>query len=382
LYNKGKEKLEFILITGKIIIYRTVLQIVGDIDLEKYHLKSRNIIPLDEYLGIDKLPFKISVRAMVEIAYWGQNQPSFEKARKIIERVHGINLSYITIKNVTEYIGNIVFQNLLNKTNEVWNNRANIDIDTKKDKLILYIESDGATVNTIIEDENGSTWKENKLGIFFSDKDMYKRKNNANMIIHKEFISYLGNVDTFRILLFYKAVELKYWEYENIVFISDGATWLRNMISELFPEAIQILDKYHLIENIYEYANFIFNENKKKAEKFKDKIIGYCYSNEYDLIIKELRKYKNIKIPVGVCNLPVYLEHNKDKIDYSTYEHNGWFVGSGAIESSNKTVVQQRLKRAGMRWSVKGANALLTLRCYEESSNWDKIEKIVIDKLS
>ena len=41
-------------------------------------------------------------------------------------------------------------------------------------------------------------------------------------------------------------------------------------------------------------------------------------------------------------------EHNKDKIDYSRYEHNGWFVGSGAIESSNKTVTQLRLKQAGM----------------------------------
>ena len=46
--------------TGKITIYRTVLQIVGDIDLEKHNLKSKLIVPLDEYLGIDKLPFKAS----------------------------------------------------------------------------------------------------------------------------------------------------------------------------------------------------------------------------------------------------------------------------------------------------------------------------------
>ena len=133
------------------------------------------------------------------------------------------------------------------------------------------MESDGSAVNTRIEDENGSTWKENKSAIFFNNKDMYKRKDKANMITHKEFVSYLGSVDTFRILLFSKVVELKYWEYENIVFISDGATWLRNMINELFPEAIQILDKYHLIESIYQYANFIFKEEKKKVEDLKIK---------------------------------------------------------------------------------------------------------------
>ena len=151
------------------------------------------------------------------------------------------------------------------------------------------------------------------------------------------------------------------------------------MINELFPEAIQILDKFHLIENIYEYAKYIFNEDMIKVEKFKNKIIDYCYSNEYNLIVKELNKYKNISIPKTICNLPIYLENNKDKINYFKYEHSGWFVGSGAIESSNKTVVQLRLKQAGMRWSVDGANYIITLRCMCESNNWNKIEKIVVD---
>ncbi len=56
-------------------------------------------------------------------------------------------------------------------------------------------------------------------------------------------------------------------------------------------------------------------------------------------------------------------------------------IGSGAMESSNKTVVQSILKQAGMRWSAGGANAILTLRCYAESGNWNIIEKIVIEEL-
>lgn len=49
--------------------------------------------------------------------------------------------------------------------------------------------------------------------------------------------------------------------------------------------------------------------------------------------MREIRKYKVIQIPKTVYNLPVYLENNKDKINYSVYEHNNWFVGSEAIES-------------------------------------------------
>lgn len=369
------------MITKKITIYRTILQIVGDINLEDYNLKSKLIVPLDEYLGIDKLPFKVSVRAMIEIAFWGQNQPSFQRAKEIIKRVLGIEISYVTVMNITEYIGKLVFEYNYNKAVEIWNSRAKIETDTPNKKGTLYIQADGAAINTRIEDENGSTWRENKLGILFSESDMYKRKDKSNIINHKEYVSFIGSVDIFRILVFAKAVELEYWKYENIIFISDGATWLRNMINELFPEAIQILDKYHLIENIYQYGKFIFNEDMKKVEKFKDKLIGYCYSNEYELIVKELKKYKDILLPTTICNLPVYLEHNKDKIDYSKYEHNTWFIGSGAIESSNKTVAQLRLKQAGMRWSVDGANYMIALRCMCESNNWNKIEKIVVDSI-
>lgn len=369
------------LITGKITIHRTVLQIIEDINLKKCNLESKLIIPLDEYLGIDKLPFKVSIKAMIEIAFWGQNQVSFKRASEMIKKVLGVEISPNQVQKITKYIGKEVFDYETTKAKERWQDRANLDVFSLTKKGTLYIESDGAAVNTRVEDKNGSTWKENKLGIFFRDNDLFKRKNKANVINHKEYVSYVGDVDTFRMLVFGKAVELGYWKYETIVFISDGATWLRKMISELFPEAIQILDKFHLIENIYQYANFVFNDDKKKVERFKDKIIGYCYSKEYKMIEKEFKKYKDIQIPTAVCNLPIYIEHNKDKIDYSTYEKNGWFVGSGAIESSNKTIVQFRLKQAGMRWSVDGANYVIALRCYWESGKWNKIEKIVTNSI-
>ena len=113
---------------------------------------------------------------MVEIAFWGQNQPSFQKAAQIIKRVLGIEISYVTVMNITEYIGKLVYDYNYNKALEIWNNRANLDMEIKVKKRTFYIQVDGAAINTRIEDENGSTWKENKLGIFFSENDMYIRK--------------------------------------------------------------------------------------------------------------------------------------------------------------------------------------------------------------
>ena len=114
---------------------------------------------------------------MIEIAFWGQNQPSFQKASEIIYRVHNIKISYVTVMNITKFIGKIVYNYNYNKALEIWNNRTNIEMQSTSKKGTLYIQADGAAVNTRIEDENGSTWRENKLGIFFSESDMYKRKN-------------------------------------------------------------------------------------------------------------------------------------------------------------------------------------------------------------
>ena len=97
------------MLNGKIEIYRTILQINDIIDLDKYNLKSKLITPLDEYLGIDKLPFKVSLKMMIEIAFWGQNQASFQKASEIIYRVYGVKISYVTVMKITKYVGKLVY---------------------------------------------------------------------------------------------------------------------------------------------------------------------------------------------------------------------------------------------------------------------------------
>jgi hypothetical protein len=59
-----------------------------------------------------------------------------------------------------------------------------------------------------------------------------------------------------------------------------------------------------------------------------------------------------------------------NSIDYASYLEKGYFIGSGAIESANKIILQKRLKQAGMRWNVDSAQSLLTLRAKRESGLW------------
>jgi hypothetical protein len=60
-------------------------------------------------------------------------------------------------------------------------------------------------------------------------------------------------------------------------------------------------------------------------------------------------------------------------MDYVSYRQAGYPVGSGSVESACKVVVQERMKQAGMRWSRKGAQAMLALRSVLLSDRWDEI---------
>jgi hypothetical protein len=74
----------------------------------------------------------------------------------------------------------------------------------------------------------------------------------------------------------------------------------------------------------------------------------------------------------GVC---AYLETNRDRMDYREYRQRGLLIGSGAIESAHRTVMQRRLKRSGQRWSIRGAQQVLNLRVCQMSDRWDLVRQ-------
>ncbi len=157
-----------------------------------------------------------------------------------------------------------------------------------------------------------------------------------------------------------------------------AATWIRNMYDEIFPDAIQILDLYHLCENTYEYAKAVFHDKESEYRPWAEKIISWLKCGEKDMVMEELKKYRRRRLKKGKVNLQTYIENNANKINYPDYKAAGYYVGSGAIESGNKVVLQKRLKPAGMRWDETTAQYLLTLRAKYESGLWvQDVEKYI-----
>jgi hypothetical protein len=182
----------------------------------------------------------------------------------------------------------------------------------------------------------------------------------------------LGSKDEFKKALLSAAIRAGYEEGMQVICIADGADWLWRMFDELFPGCRKILDYYHFEENVNAFASYVFGDTKRK-DIWVDGIKNLAFKNNTNAIIAAIEAIKvNVtKRPCGVPNLLNYINTKKDYITYGNFIDDDNIIGSGAIESGNKTVIQKRLKQPGMRWSSKGAQSAATLRTKFKSNLWD-----------
>ncbi len=91
-------------------------------------------------------------------------------------------------------------------------------------------------------------------------------------------------------------------------------------------------------------------------------------------IIKAARAYPLAGIKAAELETKAgYFETNAERMRYARFRELGMFVGSGAVEGGCKNVIGARMKRSGMRWSLRGADAISELRCQDASGRWDQI---------
>ena len=320
-------------------------------------------------------------KGMIEtITYVAQLVPSFERASETIKKLCKINVSAKQIQIISEEVGKEVFvkdKAEAKKAFEKPEEAAPQELPKYRKEGRLYILTDGSQVNTRVEDENGSTWKEMKLGLIFCDKDVIRRGDGSHTITKKEYVCYFGSAEEFKKFVFAAAAKAGYGKIEEIVVIGDGAQWIWKMCEELFPDAVQILDFYHMSENTHKYAKFIYPDNEVTRKIWANKVLDSLNTGKIEEAINLVKENKVDKAPDGVVNLYTYITNNRGRINYKFYKDNDYYIGSGAIESANKMVIQQRMKQSGMRWSINGGQYIAALRTKYESNRWDEVVDVI-----
>ena len=146
----------------------------------------------------------------------------------------------------------------------------------------------------------------------------------------------------------------------------DGADWIWNLIAERFPHAIQIVDLYHARQHLWEVAHRLHpnDEGQRKAwmKVHQKRLLD---QGKIEKLVRLLRAIPSDRPEVAekIRIEADYFEKNAERMRYPEFRRQHLFVGSGVIEAGCKTVIGSRLKQSGMFWTVRGANAILALRC-------------------
>lgn len=153
------------------------------------------------------------------------------------------------------------------------------------------------------------------------------------------------------------------------VAIGDGAAWLWNIADECFPNAIQILDKFHAKEHVHEVGKAVFGAGSDLGREWVKQRCAELDAGQIDVLIHALEAKSARSACARTC--AGYFRKHRHRMDYPTFEAMGLCVGSGVVEAGCKTAIGARMKRAGMRWSERGANAIAALRCCRLSGRYD-----------
>lgn len=286
----------------------------------------------------------------------------FEEGEEILSELLGIEVGAKQLQRVSEHYGEAIE---LEEEKVMNGEKKAKPLTTKKKDEPVYFMLDGSMVFI-----RGVGWKEIKVGRIFSGSNCIAVQAARNEIVQSLYLCHLGDHEKF----------LRKWEpyidgYRQKVFIADGAKWIWRWVEDTYPEAVQILDYFHAVEKIAEYAKWQYTEEKQRKQ-WMDMQCDRLVNDKVKEIISALEKEKGInqEAEKARVNTLSYYAGNIKRMMYKTFTDKGYDVGSGAIESAHRNVVQQRLKLSGQRWSLEGAQRIVNLRAYKKSNRWDEVK--------
>jgi hypothetical protein len=208
-----------------------------------------------------------------------------------------------------------------------------------------------------------------KLGAVFTptteDRDGWPIRN-------PDSTGYVGAVETadefgYRV---YTEAWRRGWEWATTkIVIGDGAVWIRNLADQHFPGAVQIVDLFPARQHLWDLAALLYPHDAAAKRRWMVPMKDLLDHGRTKFLVEWLREIATGQaatqpgLAEEIVKQADYFDTNSHRMQYPEFREQGFFVGSGVIEAGCKSTVGVRLKQSGMFWTVRGANAIIALRC-------------------
>lgn len=366
---------------------KPVLTIVGLVTVMRpYYLCSHchaGQFPADSELDIVNTEFSPGVRRLQALV--GQ-QSSFDQGRRELQLLAGIEVTTKAVERTAEAVGADIAQCDQKEIDRAIQLQLPLEIGPKVP--ILYILMDGTGVPVRKSETEGRPGKtpgqpartrEVKLGCVFTQTGL---DEEGRPIRDPGSTTYVGAIETaeqFGKRLYVEAWKRGWSQADKKVVIGDGAEWIRNIVDQHFPGAVQIVDLFHARQHLWDIARALHPLDQPAQQCWILRHQPKLDSGQIEKLTAHLDSRVADATPAQKEILRVetaYFDKNKERMRYPEFRAQGLFVGSGVIEAGCKTLIGTRLKQSGMFWSVEGANAIIALRCCQINNRfqdyWDQ----------
>jgi hypothetical protein len=358
---------------------RRILTAVGEVELVRpYYLCShcsQGQFPFDAQLDIENQGLSPGVRRMLSVV--GSEVP-FEHGRQQMKLLAGLEVTTKTVERTAEAIGEDIRARQQEQIQKAM--QLDLPVIVGQPIPILYVQMDGTGVPvTKTERTVGkigglpARTREVKLGCVFT-QTTYDQEGFA--IRDPDSTTYTGAVETaeqFGKRLYAEAQNRGWNRAIKKVIMGDGAEWIWNLADLHFPGALQIVDLFHARQHLWEIARLLYpGEDAHQRQwilRHQPKLDG----GQIEKLVGYLRSLQTAspELTEILHKTAGYFERNAERMRYPEFRRQHLFVGSGVIEAGCKTVIGSRLKQSGMFWTVRGANAIIALRCCRLSGHFE-----------
>ena len=352
---------------------KTLLTAVGKVSVSRpYYLCPHchsGQFPADGELDVENTEASPGLRRM--LATVGQDAP-FDQGRRQMKLLAGLEVTAKAVERTAEATGEDIAAREREQIQRAM--RYDLPMVPGGPIPILYVQMDGTRVPVMKKETLGRPGKtegqpahtrEAKLGAVFT-QTTWDQEGNA--IRDPDSTTYTAAIETaeeFGNRIYAEAWKRGWSRAEKKVVIGDGAGWIWNIAAQHFPAAIQIVDLYHARQHLWDLARKLYPNQEDGQRRWMTIHQDLLDEGRIEDLVAALRSIdsSNPELTENIRKEAAYFESHTHRMRYPEFRRQHLFVGSGVIEAGCKTVIGSRCKQSGMFWSVRGANAILALRC-------------------
>jgi len=311
--------------------------------------------PYDRSSGLGRESLSVGLaRACCTVAVGS----SFQQSVRMIEALFGQKVSAKTLERVVHHVGSTLADQHRQSLERFLTDRQVPVCDTPPKRL--YLAADGTTVH----ERDG--WHESKVGCLSWDDARGTRR--------QRYVGGFEDAERFGQSLWWEACRCGLREAQEIVYLGDGAAWVRGLHEKHWPRAVFIVDWYHAQEHLWACAKVLWGEESEPTARWARRCGDWLWEGWTRKVLRELARQRQRhqgRKRKAIEDLSRYIQVNQEQMRYDVFRDQGYSIGSGMVEGACKHVVGDRLKRSGMIWSRVGSSATLALRICWLNKEWD-----------